>query len=74
MKETDFPTKNCRSAKNIAQLKATRQVLKSNGSVTFVVVMYIYRTKKYFVKLYKRHYMFKLLLMHFPCLSSSILC
>ena len=51
MKETDFPTKNCRSAKNIAQLKTTRQVLKSNGSATFVVVMYIYRTKKYFVKM-----------------------
>ena len=73
MKETDFPTKNCRSEKDIAQLKTTRQVLESNGSVTFVVVMYIYRTKKYFVKLYKRHYMFNLLLMHFPFLSSSIL-
>ena len=28
MKEKDFPTKNCRSAKKITQL---RQVLKSNG-------------------------------------------
>ena len=57
MKETDFPTKNCRSAKKITQL---RQVLKSNCSATFVVEMYIYRTKKYFVKLYKI-YMFNLL-------------
>ena len=68
MKETDFPTKNCRSAKKITQL---RQVLKSNA--TFVVKMYIYRTKKYFVQLYKRC-MFNLLLMHFSFLSSSILC
>ena len=36
--------------------------------------MYLCRTKKYFVKLYKRYYMFNLLLMHFPVLSSSILC
>ena len=62
MKETDFPTKNCRSVKKIAQL---RQVWKSNDSATFVVEMYIYRTKKYFVKLYKR-YMFNLLFTHFP--------
>ena len=68
MKETDFPTKNCRSAKKIAQL---RQLLKSNVSATFVVEMYIYRTKKYFVKLYKRCYMFNLLLMNFSFLSSS---
>ena len=34
MKETDFPTKNCRSTKKITQL---RQVLKSNGNATFVV-------------------------------------
>ena len=54
MKETDFPTKNCtRSAKKITQL---RQLLKINDSATFVVEMYIYRTKKYFVKLYKRYY------------------
>ena len=38
MIEKYFPTKNCRSAKKIAQL---RQVLKSNGSATFVVEMYI---------------------------------
>ena len=50
MKETDFPTKNCRSTKKITQL---RQVLKSNGNATFVFEIYIYRTKKYFVKLYK---------------------
>ena len=62
MKETDFLAKNCRSAKKISQL---RQVLKNNGSATFVVEMYIYCTKKYFVKLYKRHCMFNLLLMHF---------
>ena len=68
MKETDFPTKNCRSAKKIAQL---RQLLKSNDSATFVVEMYIYRTKKYFMKLYKRCCMFNLLLMHFSFLSSS---
>ena len=74
MKETDFPTKNCRSAKNIAQLKTTRQVLKSNGSATFVVVMYIYRTKKYFVKLYKRHYMFNLLLIVSPDFMSRPFC
>ena len=54
MKEKDFPTKNCRSAKKITQL---RQVLKSNGSATTVLETYIYRTKKYFVKLYKRYYM-----------------
>ena len=71
MKEKDFPTKNYRSAKKITQL---RQVLKSNGSATTVVQTYIYRTKKYFVKLYKRYYMFNLLLTHFPFLSSSILC
>ena len=35
--------------------------------------MYIYRTKKYFVKLYKRYYKFNLLLMHLSFLSSSIL-
>ena len=70
MKEKDFPTKNCRSAKKITQL---RQVLKSNGSATTVVETYIYRTKKYFVKLYK-DIMFNLLLTHFPFLSSSILC
>ena len=52
MKEKDFPTKNCRSAKKITQL---RQVLKSNGNATFVVEMYIYRTKNYFVKLYKKN-------------------
>ena len=71
MKEKDFPTKNCRSAKKITQL---RQVLKSNSSATTVVETYIYRTKKYFVKLYKRYYMFNLLLTHFPFLSSPILC
>ena len=42
MKEKDFPTKNCRSAKKITQL---RQVLKSNSSATTVVETYI--TKKY---------------------------
>ena len=71
MEETDFPTKNCRSAKKITQL---RQVLKSNGNATFVVEMYIYRAKKDFVKLYKRYYMFNLLLVRFSFLSSSILC
>ena len=71
MKEKDFPTKNCTSAKKITQL---RQVLKSNGSATTVVETYIYRIKKYFVKLYKRFYMFNLLLRHFPFLSSPILC
>ena len=69
MKETDFPTKNCRSARKITQL---RQVLKSNA--TFVVEMYIYRTQKYFVKLYKTYYMLNLLLMHFPVFSSSNSC
>ena len=39
MKKTDFPTKNCRSAKKIAQL---RQLLKSNDSATFVVEMYMH--------------------------------
>ena len=39
--KTDFPTKNCRSAKKIIELT---QVFKSNA--TFVVEMYIYRTKK----------------------------
>ena len=39
-----------------------------------LVEMYIYRTKKYFVKLCKRYYMFNLLLMHFSCSSSSNLC
>ena len=68
IKETDFPTKNCRSATKITQL---RQVLKSNGSATFVVEIYIYCTKRYFVKLYKRYYMFNLLLMHFSVLFSS---
>ena len=68
MKETVFPTKNCRSAKKIAQL---RQLLKSNDSATFVIEMYIYRTKKYFMKLYKRCCIFNLLLMHFSFLSSS---
>ena len=71
MKERDFPTKNCRSAKKITQL---RQVLKSNGSATFVVEIYIYRTKKYFVKLYKIYYTFNSLWMHFCFLSLSILC
>ena len=71
MKETDLPTKNCRSTKKITQL---RQVLKSNGNATFVVEIYIYRTKKDFVKLYKRYYMFNLLFMRFFFLSSSILC
>ena len=42
MKETDFPTKNCRSTKKIALL---RQLLKSNVNATFVVEIYIYRTK-----------------------------
>ena len=46
IKDTDFATKNCRSAKKIAQL--IRQLLKSNDSETFVVEMYIYRTKKCF--------------------------
>ena len=44
MKETDFPTKNCRSAKKITPL---RQVLQSNR--TFVVEMYIYCSRRYFV-------------------------
>ena len=52
MKETDFSTKNRRSVNKIAQLK---QLLKSNDSTTFVVEMYIYCTKKYFVKLHKRY-------------------
>ena len=46
MKETNFSTKNCRSGKKIVQL---RQILKRQRD--FVVEMYIYRTKKYFVKL-----------------------
>ena len=71
MKETDFPTKNCRSATKITQLI---QVLKSNGNATVLVEIYIYRTKKDFVKLYKRYYMFNLLFMRFSFLSSSILC
>ena len=71
MKETDFPTKNCRSTKKITQL---RQVLKSNGNATptFVAEIHIYRTKEYFVKLYKRYYMFNLLFMRFSFLSSSL--
>ena len=69
MKETDLPTKNYRNAKKITH--ELRQVLKSNA--TFVAEMYIYRTEKYFVKLYKRYYIFNLLLMHFSFLSSSIL-
>ena len=52
MKEKDFPTKNCRSAKKITQL-IIRQVLKSNGSATTVVETYIYRTKKYFETIQK---------------------
>ena len=64
IKETDFPTKKCRSAKKITQLKTTIEKQRQRD-VRFVVEMYIYRTKKYFVKLYKRYYMFNLLLMHF---------
>ena len=67
---TDFPIKNFRSAKKITQL----MYFKSSGNAMFMVEMYIYRTKKYFVKLYKRSYMFNLLLMHFFFLFSSILC
>ena len=70
MKETDFPTKNCKSLKKITQL---RQVLKSNGNATFVVET-LCHTKKYFVKLHKRYYMLNLLLMHFPFLSSLFIC
>ena len=61
MKEIDFPTKNCRSAKKTTQLKTTIEKQRQRDDE-----MYIYHTKKYFVKLYKRYYMFNLLLMHFP--------
>ena len=61
MKETDFPTMNCRSEKKITQIKTTIEKQRKRN----MVEMYIYSTKKYFVKLYKRYYMFNLPLTHF---------
>ena len=49
-----FSTKTCRSAKKIAQLKRSIEKQRQRD----VREMYIYHTKKYFVKLYKRYYMF----------------
>ena len=45
MKETDFPTKNCRSAANTTKTSIEKQR-------DFVVEVYMYHTKKYFLKLY----------------------
>ena len=75
MKEKDFPTKNCRiKCEENHTTKTSIEKQRANGSATTVLETYIHRTKKYFVKLYKRYYMFNLLLTHFPSLSSSILC